>query len=28
VIDGNQAKLGELLGLLDPSDPSFAIVMP
>jgi alkyl sulfatase BDS1-like metallo-beta-lactamase superfamily hydrolase len=28
VIDGDQAKLGELLGLLDPPDPRFAIVTP
>jgi alkyl sulfatase BDS1-like metallo-beta-lactamase superfamily hydrolase len=26
--EGDQAKLGELLGLLDPSDPNFAIVTP
>ena len=27
-IEGDQAKLGELLGLLDPPDPNFAIVTP
>ena len=27
-VDGDQAKLGELLGLLDPPDPNFAIVTP
>jgi alkyl sulfatase BDS1-like metallo-beta-lactamase superfamily hydrolase len=27
-IDGDQSKLGELLGLLDPPDPRFAIVTP
>ena len=27
-IEGNQTKLGELLGLLDPPDPNFAIVTP
>ena len=27
-VDGDAAKLGELLGLLDPPDPSFAIVTP
>jgi alkyl sulfatase BDS1-like metallo-beta-lactamase superfamily hydrolase len=27
-IDGDQSKLGELLGLLDPPDPAFAIVTP
>ena len=27
-IEGDQAKLGELLGLLDPPDPDFAIVTP
>jgi linear primary-alkylsulfatase len=27
-IDGDQTKLGELLGLLDPPDPNFAIVTP
>jgi alkyl sulfatase BDS1-like metallo-beta-lactamase superfamily hydrolase len=28
VIEGDHAKLGELLGLLDPPDPNFAIVTP
>ena len=28
VIDGNAAAFGELLGLLDPPDPGFAIVTP
>jgi alkyl sulfatase BDS1-like metallo-beta-lactamase superfamily hydrolase len=28
VVEGDQAKLGELLGLLDPPDPNFAIVTP
>jgi alkyl sulfatase BDS1-like metallo-beta-lactamase superfamily hydrolase len=28
VVDGDQAKLGALLGLLDPPDPNFAIVTP
>jgi alkyl sulfatase BDS1-like metallo-beta-lactamase superfamily hydrolase len=28
VVEGDQAKLGELLGLLDPPDPGFAIVTP
>ncbi len=27
-VAGNQASLGELLGLLDPPNPSFAIVTP
>jgi alkyl sulfatase BDS1-like metallo-beta-lactamase superfamily hydrolase len=27
-IDGDVSKLGELLGLLDPPDPTFAIVTP
>ena len=27
-VEGDQAKLGELLGLLDPPDPNFAIVTP
>jgi alkyl sulfatase BDS1-like metallo-beta-lactamase superfamily hydrolase len=27
-IEGDQAKLAELLGLLDPPDPNFAIVTP
>jgi alkyl sulfatase BDS1-like metallo-beta-lactamase superfamily hydrolase len=27
-VDGDQAKLGELLGLLDPPDPGFTIVTP
>jgi alkyl sulfatase BDS1-like metallo-beta-lactamase superfamily hydrolase len=27
-VEGDQAKLGELLGLLDPRDPDFAIVTP
>ena len=27
-VEGDQAKLGELLGLLDPPDPDFAIVTP
>ena len=27
-LEGDQAKLGELLGLLDPPDPNFAIVTP
>ena len=27
-VDGDQAKLGELLGLLDPPDPNFPIVTP
>jgi alkyl sulfatase BDS1-like metallo-beta-lactamase superfamily hydrolase len=27
-VEGDQAKLGELLGLLDPPDPGFAIVTP
>ena len=26
LVEGEQAELGELLGLLDPPDPSFAIV--
>jgi alkyl sulfatase BDS1-like metallo-beta-lactamase superfamily hydrolase len=28
VVEGDEAKLGELLGLLDPPDPNFAIVTP
>ena len=28
VVEGDPAKVGELLGLLDPPDPSFAIVTP
>jgi alkyl sulfatase BDS1-like metallo-beta-lactamase superfamily hydrolase len=28
VVEGDAAKLGELLGLLDPPDPGFAIVTP
>jgi alkyl sulfatase BDS1-like metallo-beta-lactamase superfamily hydrolase len=28
VVEGDQAKLGELLSLLDPPDPNFAIVTP
>ena len=28
VTEGDQAKLGELLGLLDPADPNFASVTP
>jgi alkyl sulfatase BDS1-like metallo-beta-lactamase superfamily hydrolase len=27
-VEGDAAKLGELLGLLDPPDPGFAIVTP
>jgi len=27
-VEGDQAKLGELLSLLDPADPNFAIVTP
>jgi alkyl sulfatase BDS1-like metallo-beta-lactamase superfamily hydrolase len=27
-VEGDQGKLGELLGLLDPPDPNFAIVTP
>jgi alkyl sulfatase BDS1-like metallo-beta-lactamase superfamily hydrolase len=27
-VEGDGAKLGELFGLLDPGDPSFAIVAP
>jgi alkyl sulfatase BDS1-like metallo-beta-lactamase superfamily hydrolase len=27
-VEGDQAKVGELLGLLDPPDPNFAIVTP
>jgi alkyl sulfatase BDS1-like metallo-beta-lactamase superfamily hydrolase len=27
-VEGDQSKLGELLGLLDPPDPTFAIVTP
>jgi alkyl sulfatase BDS1-like metallo-beta-lactamase superfamily hydrolase len=27
-IDGDQTALGRLLGLLDPPDPQFAIVVP
>jgi len=27
-VEGDQSKLGELLGLLDPPDPNFAIVTP
>jgi alkyl sulfatase BDS1-like metallo-beta-lactamase superfamily hydrolase len=27
-VEGDQAKLAELLGLLDPPDPNFAIVTP
>jgi len=28
VVEGHQAKLGELLGLLDPPHPNFDIVTP
>jgi alkyl sulfatase BDS1-like metallo-beta-lactamase superfamily hydrolase len=28
VIEGEHSRLAELLGLLDPPDPSFAIVTP
>ena len=27
-VEGDQAKVGELLDLLDPPDPNFAIVTP